>query len=100
MRAEAVDVRAAFAAALLWSTGGLFIKATQLSAFELSFGRSVLAGLTVAYFTRREGFRLNAVTLVASYASATREPASSAAGYEPSRIVPPRSSTPSRSRSL
>ena len=55
-----------FAAALLWSTGGLFIKATELSAFELSFGRSVLAGLTVAYFTRREGFRLNAVTLVAS----------------------------------
>ena len=54
------------AAALLWSTGGLFIKATELSAFELSFGRSVLAGITVAYFTRREGFRLNAVTLVAS----------------------------------
>lgn len=53
-------------AALLWSTGGLFIKATELSAFELSFGRSVLACLTVAYFTRREGFRLNAVTLVAS----------------------------------
>src|SRR5215207_9961995 len=55
-----------FAAALLWSTGGLFIKATGLSAFELSFGRSALACLTVAYFTRREGFRVNAVTLVAS----------------------------------
>lgn len=52
------------AAALLWSTGGLFIKATALSAFELSFGRSLLAALTVAYFTRREGFRLNAVTVV------------------------------------
>ncbi len=55
-----------FAAALMWSTGGLFIKATELSAFELSFGRSVLGCLTVAYFTRREGFRVNAVTLVAS----------------------------------
>ena len=54
------------AAALLWSTGGLFIKATQLSAFELSFGRSVLAGITVAYFTRREGFRINPVTLIAA----------------------------------
>lgn len=55
------------AAALLWSTGGLFIKAAQnLSAFELSFGRSVLACLTVAYFTRREGFRVNGVTLFAS----------------------------------
>lgn len=49
-------------AALLWSTGGLFIKATELSAFELSFGRSLLAAGTVAYFTRRSGFRLNAAT--------------------------------------
>ena len=54
------------AAALLWSTGGLFIKATELSAFELSFARSALACLTVACLTRREGFRVNAVTLVAS----------------------------------
>src|ERR687893_860738 len=54
------------AAALLWSTGGLFIKATELSAFELSFGRSLLAALTVAYFTRRRGFRLNAFTAAAA----------------------------------
>ncbi|HWW75397.1 MAG TPA: DMT family transporter [Pyrinomonadaceae bacterium] len=55
------------AAALLWSTGGLFIKATPgLSAYELSFGRSLLAALTVAYFTRREGFRVNSVTVVAA----------------------------------
>jgi drug/metabolite transporter (DMT)-like permease len=54
-------------AALLWSTGGLFIKATpELSAYELSFGRSLLAALTVAYFTRREGFRVNWVTVVAA----------------------------------
>ncbi|MDT5296190.1 MAG: hypothetical protein QOJ76_3070 [Acidobacteriota bacterium] len=54
------------AAALLWSTGGLFIKATPLGAFELSFGRSLLAALTVALLTRREGFGLNALTLGAS----------------------------------
>ncbi len=54
------------AAALLWSTGGLFIKWTTLSAFELSFGRSLLAALTVAYFTRREGFRLNGLTILTS----------------------------------
>jgi DME family drug/metabolite transporter len=53
-------------AALLWSTGGLFIKATPLGAFELSFGRSLLAAFTVALLTRREGFGLNALTLVAS----------------------------------
>jgi drug/metabolite transporter, DME family len=54
------------AAAILWSTGSLFIKWTTLSAFELSFGRSLLAALTVALFTRREGFGFNRVTALAS----------------------------------
>jgi ferredoxin len=42
------------AAALLWSTGGLFIKWTKLSGLELSFYRSFFAVLTVAFFTRRK----------------------------------------------
>jgi drug/metabolite transporter, DME family len=54
------------AAAILWSTGGLFIKWTTLSAFELSLGRSLLAALTVAVFTRREGFGFNRITALAS----------------------------------
>lgn len=54
------------AAAIIWSTGGLFIKWTSLSGLELSFGRSLLAAITVAIFTRREGFGLNRVTLLAS----------------------------------
>ena len=54
------------AAAVLWSTGGLFIKWTSLSGLELSFGRSLLAAITVAIFTRREGFGLNTVTALAS----------------------------------
>ena len=54
------------AAALLWSTGGLFIKATPLDAYELSFGRSLLAAVTVVLLTRREGFRVNGLTLVSS----------------------------------
>jgi len=54
------------AAAILWSTGGLFIKANSLSPFELSFGRSFLAAITVALVTRREGFGINLVSLVAS----------------------------------
>jgi drug/metabolite transporter (DMT)-like permease len=54
------------AAAILWSTGGLFIKWTELSAFELTFGRSLLAALVVAYFTRREGFKLNGMTVLTS----------------------------------
>src|SRR5437660_7793771 len=53
-------------AAILWSTGGLFIKATHLSAFELSFGRSLLAAITIAIFTRREGFGINTVSGITS----------------------------------
>src|SRR6059058_5542699 len=53
-------------AAILWSTGGLFIKATHLSAFELSFGRSLLAAITIAIFTRKEGFGINAISAVTS----------------------------------
>ncbi len=55
-----------FGAAVLWSTGGLFIKATSLSAFELSFGRSLLAAITIAIVTRREGFGLNRVSAITS----------------------------------
>lgn len=50
------------AAALLWSTGGLFIKWTTLSGLELSFFRSFFALFTVAFFTRREGFGINLVS--------------------------------------
>ncbi len=53
-------------AALLWSTGGLFIKANNLTPFELSCGRSLLAAATVALLTRREGFGLNLTTAAAS----------------------------------
>src|SRR6476661_6118994 len=55
-----------FAAALLWSTGGLFIKWTKLSGLELSFYRSFFALLTVAFFTRREGLGLNRISAAAS----------------------------------
>src|SRR5882762_10329639 len=53
-------------AAILWSTGGLFIKATHLSAFELSFGRSLLAAVTIAIFTRKEGFGINPISAITS----------------------------------
>lgn len=51
---------------MLWSTGGLFIKVTDLSAFELSFGRSLLAAIIIAIFTRREGLRLNSISAITS----------------------------------
>jgi drug/metabolite transporter (DMT)-like permease len=54
------------AAALLWSTGGLFIKWTSLSGLELSFCRSFFAAITIAIVTRHEGFGINRVTAFAS----------------------------------
>ena len=55
-----------FAAALLWSTGGLFIKWTSLSGLALSCFRSFFALITVAFVTRREGFGLNRLTAAAA----------------------------------
>ena len=54
------------AAALLWSTGGFFIKWTKLSGLELSFYRCFFGAIVVAILTRREGFGLNAVMAIAS----------------------------------
>ncbi|HEU4431933.1 MAG TPA: hypothetical protein VFR51_00965, partial [Pyrinomonadaceae bacterium] len=55
-----------FAAAFLWSTGGLFIKWNSLSGFELAGYRSFFALITVALLTRREGFGLNRLTTAAA----------------------------------
>ncbi len=58
-----------FGAAVLWSTGGLFIKlgrAGGLTDAELSCGRALFSVVTVALLTRHEGFRLNRVTAAAS----------------------------------
>lgn len=46
-------------AVLLWSTGGLFIKLTTLDAYQVTFFRSLLAGLTVLILTRKSGLRIN-----------------------------------------
>jgi drug/metabolite transporter (DMT)-like permease len=55
------------AAALLWSTGGLFIKWTTIGGLELSFWRSLFAVFTVSFFTRHEGFGINRLTAAASF---------------------------------
>ncbi len=54
-------------AVLLWSTGGLFIKMTTLDAFAVNAGRSLLAAVTVAIFTRHKGLKLDKFTLLTSF---------------------------------
>ena len=47
-------------AVLIWSTGGLFIKLTTIDAFQVTFFRSLLAGMTVLILTRKRGLRIDA----------------------------------------
>lgn len=54
------------AAVLLWSTGGLFIKLTDLDAFQVTFFRSLFAAITVAALTRRDGFRIDVFGVITS----------------------------------
>lgn len=59
-------------AVLLWSTGGMFIKlATNLDAYQVTFFRSLLAGITVLIITRKNGLRINAFGMMCSIIYAT-----------------------------
>ena len=58
-------------AVLLWSTGGLFIKLTSLDAYQVTFFRSLLAGITVAILTRKQGLRINLFGVLTSIIYAT-----------------------------
>ncbi len=58
-------------AVLLWSTGGLFIKLTTLDAFQVTFFRSLLAGITVLIVTRKAGLRINGFGVMCSIIYAT-----------------------------
>ena len=59
-------------AVLLWSTGGMFIKlATNLDAYQVTFFRSLLAGITVLIITWRDGLRINAFGAMCSVIYAT-----------------------------
>ena len=54
-------------AVLLWSTGGVFIKANPLVPwFYVNAGRSLFAAIIVAVFTYRKGLRLDWLTLLTS----------------------------------
>jgi drug/metabolite transporter (DMT)-like permease len=53
-------------AVLLWSTGGLFIKANTLDAFTVNFGRSLFAAITVAVFTYKKGLKLDGFTFLSA----------------------------------
>ncbi|RPI72065.1 MAG: EamA/RhaT family transporter [Ignavibacteriales bacterium] len=55
---------AVFAAAILWSTGGLFIKLITLDAMELSFFRCVFAAIVFAVIFRKDVLYANGFALI------------------------------------
>jgi drug/metabolite transporter (DMT)-like permease len=55
------------AAVFLWSTGGLFIKMTSVSGFEVNAGRCLLAALTIGLLTYKKGLRLDGFTLLSAF---------------------------------
>lgn len=57
---------AVITAAVLWSTGGLFIKLLPFDALTILFYRSLFAGVLFALLFRRVLFKLNALTLAIS----------------------------------
>jgi drug/metabolite transporter (DMT)-like permease len=52
--------------AVMWSTGGLFIKLISLDAYQLSFYRSIFSALTFLILFREKVFKFNWLTLVNS----------------------------------
>lgn len=55
-------------AAVLWSTGGAFIKSTSLDAFQTSLWRSLFASVAILVIIRPTKLSLDATTLIASIA--------------------------------
>ena len=55
---------AVLAAAVLWSTGGLFIKLVTLDAMQISFFRCTLAAVVFAVIFRRQVFYANLFTFI------------------------------------
>src|SRR5688572_31139852 len=58
-------------AVLIWSTGGLFIKLTTLDAYQVTFYRSLFAGITVAILTRKQGLKIDLFGVMTSIIYAT-----------------------------
>lgn len=59
-------VIAVIVAALLWSTGGLFIKLISLNSFQLSFFRSVFAAVMILAILRGKAVKTNGLALLNS----------------------------------
>ncbi len=63
-------ILAVFLTAILWSSGGLFIKLISLNSMELSFFRCAIAAVVFALMFRKRILKLNSLALINSFAYA------------------------------
>jgi drug/metabolite transporter (DMT)-like permease len=63
-------ILAVFLTAILWSSGGLFIKLISLNSMELSFFRCAIAAVVFALMFRKRILKLNRLALLNSFAYA------------------------------
>jgi DME family drug/metabolite transporter len=63
-------ILAVFLTAILWSSGGLFIKLISLDSMELSFFRCAIAAIVFALMFRKRILKLNSLALLNSFAYA------------------------------
>lgn len=63
-------ILAVFLTAILWSSGGLFIKLISLDSMELSFFRCAIAAVVFALMFRKKILKLNSLALLNSFAYA------------------------------
>lgn len=64
MKEHKKGLMAVFIAAVLWSTGGLFIKLISLNSIQLSFFRSLLSALTILLLFKKVAIKFNSGTLI------------------------------------
>lgn len=64
-------ILAVFLTALLWSSGGLFIKLVTLSPMQISFFRCLIAAIVFAILFRKKILKLNPLALLNSFSYAT-----------------------------
>ena len=60
-------ILAVFLTAILWSSGGLFIKLISLDAMQLSFFRCLIAAIVFALIFRKRVFKLNPLALLNAF---------------------------------
>jgi drug/metabolite transporter (DMT)-like permease len=67
LKEHQTGIMAVVTAAILWSSGGLFVKLITLTPMQISFFRCAIAALTFALIFRRQVLQYNLLTFINSF---------------------------------